>query len=157
MAVPTERYWLSWAGYGSRVKPRPNPVQWVWYAAGGGLPKRLSPWVLHDTTSRTWVLRHLARTLMQLAPFVVVLLVLIPGPFWIRGVGVGGGVVMGLIFSFAYMPETIEHRLKKAGYPVGTGAGVQRQAAAAREEATEARRKATRERLAERADRRRRR
>ena len=33
----------------------------------------------------------------------------------------GGGVAMGLIYSLGYMVETTEHRLVKAGYPVGTG------------------------------------
>ena len=50
---------------------RPNPAQWVWYALGGGLPRRLAPWVLADVTRRTWVARHLVRALVQLAPVVV--------------------------------------------------------------------------------------
>ena len=40
---------------------RPNVAQWLWYAYGGRLPRRLSPWVLADLTRRTWILRHLAR------------------------------------------------------------------------------------------------
>jgi hypothetical protein len=32
-----------------------------------------------------------------------------------------GGVIMGLIFALGYLVETTEHRLVKAGYPVGTG------------------------------------
>jgi hypothetical protein len=32
-----------------------------------------------------------------------------------------GGAIMGLIFSVAYVHETAEHRLVKAGYPLGTG------------------------------------
>ena len=40
---------------------RPDPLRWLWYAYGGGLPARFAPWVLHDTTCRTWWLRHLVR------------------------------------------------------------------------------------------------
>lgn len=42
-----------------------------------------------------------------------------PGPFWIRAVAALGGVLMGLIYSLGYIVETTEHRLVKAGYPVG--------------------------------------
>ena len=30
--------------------------------------------------------------------------------------------MLGLLFSLAYMTETIEHRVAKAGYPAGTAA-----------------------------------
>ena len=46
---------------------RPNPLQWLWYAYGGGLPERHASWVLHDTTTRTWWLRHLLRAVVQIA------------------------------------------------------------------------------------------
>jgi hypothetical protein len=100
---------------------RPNPAQWLWYSLGGSLPARLSPWVLHDTTCRTWWLRQVIRSLLVVAPLVFVLLVFVPGPFWIRAMSSLGGIIMGLIFSLGYMVETTEHRLVKAGYPVGTG------------------------------------
>jgi hypothetical protein len=103
---------------------RPNPLQWLWYAYGGGLPRALSPWVLDDVTRRTWVLRHLTRALVQLAPLVVVCLLLVPVPMVFRLSAVGGGVFMGLFFSAAYMTETTEHRVVKAGYPAGTSARV---------------------------------
>ncbi|MGL1751785.1 DUF5313 family protein, partial [Vibrio parahaemolyticus] len=48
------------------------------------MPARLSPWVLHDTTCRTWWLRQVIRSLLVVAPLVFVLLVFVPGPFWIR-------------------------------------------------------------------------
>ena len=34
----------------------------------------------------------------------------------------GGGLLIALIFSIAFMTETIEHRATKAGYPPGTAA-----------------------------------
>jgi hypothetical protein len=101
---------------------RPNPAQWLWYAFGGGLPRSLSPWVLEDTTRRTWVLRHLARALVQLTPVVVLCLLLPPVDFGIRLTAAGGGLVIGLLFSVAYMTETTEHRAVKAGWPPGTTA-----------------------------------
>ena len=102
-------------------KRRPNPLQWVWYALGGGLPRGLSPWVLADTTGRTWVLRHLARAVVQMLP-VVVLCLLVPVPLAYRVSAAAGGLLLGLLFSTAFMTETIEHRVSKAGYPPGTAA-----------------------------------
>jgi hypothetical protein len=33
-----------------------------------------------------------------------------------------GGVLVGLMYSMAFMVETTEHRVAKAGYPAGTAA-----------------------------------
>lgn len=99
---------------------RPNPAQWLWYAYGGGLPPSLSDWVLDDTTRRSWVWRHLARALVQLAPVLLLCLLVPPVPFDIRLTATLGGVVIGLLFSVAYMTETTEHRAVKAGWPPGT-------------------------------------
>ncbi|MGY1825878.1 MULTISPECIES: DUF5313 family protein [unclassified Blastococcus] len=101
---------------------RPGPLQWVWYAYGGGLPRELAPWVLADTTRRTWVWRHLARAVVQLLPLVVACLLLVPVPLAYRVSAAAGGLLLGLLFSLAYMVETIEHRVAKAGYPPGTAA-----------------------------------
>jgi hypothetical protein len=112
---------------------RPGPVRWLGYALGRSLPPRYRAWVLHDTTTDTWILRHFARALVQLAVPVILVLTVVPGPFWIRGMAALGGVVMGLIFSFAYITETTEHRLVKAGYPAGTAAQAQQRATTARQ------------------------
>src|SRR5918912_39480 len=85
---------------------RPLPHRWIWYALGGGLPERHRAWVLHDTTARTWWLRHVLRAAVQLAVPIALVLLLVPGPFWIRGMAALGGVLLGLIFSLAYMNET---------------------------------------------------
>ncbi|WP_222262559.1 DUF5313 family protein [Modestobacter marinus] len=103
---------------------RPNPVQWVWYAFGGGLPRSLSDWVLEDTTRRTWVWRHLARALVQMAPVVALCLLVPPLDLAVRLAAAGGGMLIGLLFSVAYMTETTEHRAVKAGWPPGTTAEV---------------------------------
>jgi hypothetical protein len=103
---------------------RPNPAQWVWYAWGGGLPRHLSPWVLADTTGRTWILRHLLRAVVQVAPLLAVCLLVPPVPLAYRWSAALGGLGIALIFSMAFMTETIEHRAAKAGYPPGTAARV---------------------------------
>ena len=105
-------------------RSRPTPLQWLWYALGGGLPRELSPWVLADTTRRTWVWRHMARALVQLSPLLVVCVLLVPVPLAYRLSAAAGGVILGLLFSLAYMTETTEHRVTKAGYPPGTAGRV---------------------------------
>jgi hypothetical protein len=97
-------------------------VQWVWYALGGGLPRELSPWVLADTTRRTWILRHLARAVVQMLPLVAICLFAVPVPLAYRISAAAGGLLLGLMFSVAFMTETTEHRVAKAGYPAGTAA-----------------------------------
>jgi hypothetical protein len=122
--VPVDRLWTA---YRRTVRMqqvrRPSPARWLWYAFGGGLPREYAPWVLADTTGHWWAARHLARALVQLLPVLVgVLLVPVPLPF--RLAAAGGGVFMGLLFSAAYMVETTEHRVVKAGYPSGTSGRV---------------------------------
>lgn len=118
---------------------RPGPVQWLWYAAGGRLPVELRGWVLHDLTCRTWPLRHLIRLLTQLVPVAVGLLVLLPGPLWVRLMAVIGGSVVGLLYSFVFLYEATEHRACKAGYPHGTAAHVRAERRATRSLAQAAR------------------
>jgi hypothetical protein len=107
------------AGADGEVR-RPDPLHWLWYALGGGLPRRFSRWVLHDTSTRTWALRHVLRSFVQLAVPIALVLVLVPGAFWIRGMAALGGILLALFFSLAYMTETTENRVKRAGYPPGS-------------------------------------
>ncbi len=97
-------------------------MQWVWYALGGGLPRDLSPWVLADTTGPTWIWRHVARAVVQMLPVLVLCIVAVPVPLAYRLSAAAGGLLLGLLFSMAFMTETIEHRVAKAGYPPGTAA-----------------------------------
>ncbi|MGY1830720.1 DUF5313 family protein [Geodermatophilus sp. SYSU D01180] len=101
---------------------RPTTLQWLRYAVGGGLPRELSPWVLSDTTRPGWVRRHVARSLVQLAPLVVICLVAVPVGMGYRLTAAAGGLMVGLMYSLAFMVETTEHRVAKAGYPSGTAA-----------------------------------
>lgn len=100
---------------------RPSVGQWLRYAFGAGLPSELDEWVLRDTTGSTWVWRHLARSLVQIAPVLALVIVLLPGAEWIRLVGVIAGSAMAFVFSLAYIVESNDRRLAKAGYPQGLG------------------------------------
>ena len=127
---------------GERERERPGVLRWLWYALGGGLPARHAGWVLHDTTTASWALRHVLRAAVQMSLPVALVLLLVPGPFWIRGMTALGGLLLGLIFSLAYMTETTENRVKKAGYPAGTAQAVRDRAAIGRDAAETDRRRA---------------
>lgn len=86
---------------------------------GGGLPGRHREWLLHDLTTRTWWLRQLVRSIVQVLPVAVLVLILVPGELWVRVLAVVGGVSVGLIYAVAYLYEATEHRAMKAGYPRG--------------------------------------
>jgi len=111
---------------------RPAPHRWVWYALGGRLPARNRTWVLHDTTTGTWWLRHIARILVQLAVPIALVLALMPAGWGVRAAAAGGGLALGLFYSLAYMPETTENRVVKAGYPAGTATAHRERAALGR-------------------------
>ena len=128
------------AGPGSRQ--RPGVLRWIWYALGGGLPERHSTWVLYDTTTGSWGVRHVIRAVVQMAVPIALVLLLVPGPFWIRGMAAMGGLLLGLMFSVAYMTETTENRVKKAGYPAGTAQAVRDRASVAQDAERTARRQA---------------
>jgi hypothetical protein len=117
-------------------------MRWIWYAMGGGLPARYAPWVLHDTSTRTWAVRHVLRSLVQLAVPIALVLILVPGPFWIRGMAALGGIFLGLFFSLGYMTETLENRVKRAGYPAGSAQAARDRAAREREAGESERRRA---------------
>ncbi|HEX8767665.1 MAG TPA: DUF5313 family protein [Jatrophihabitans sp.] len=120
---------------------RPSVWQWLRYSVGGRLPENLAEWVLHDTTCPSWALRQVVRSLLVISPLIVVLLVFVPGPFWIRALSALGGTLMSLIYSLGYLVETTEHRLVKAGYPAGTGAAVRERRAVDDRSAATARRR----------------
>jgi hypothetical protein len=101
---------------------RPAPHRWLWYALGGRLPRRNRGWVLFDTTTETWWARHVARTLVQMAIPIALVVTLLPAGWGLRLAAAGGGIFLGMIYSIAYMGEVTENRVVKAGYPVGTAA-----------------------------------
>jgi hypothetical protein len=121
---------------------RPGPLRWIAYAMGAGLPERHRTWVLYDTTTRTWVWRHVVRTFVQLAVPIALVLLLVPGAFWIRAVAALGGLILGMAFSLAYMTEAVENRVKKAGYAPGSAQAVRDLAGREREALDSERRRA---------------
>ena len=94
---------------------RPAPHRWLWYALGAGLPERNNRWVLHDTTTGTWWLRHISRSLVQVAIPIALVMIFMPAGWGLRAAAAGGGLFQALFYSLAYMPETTENRVVKAG------------------------------------------
>jgi hypothetical protein len=138
------------AGLAGEPVVRPAPHRWVWYAFGGRLPERHRGWVLHDTTTGTWWLRHIARTLVQLAVPIGLVVALLPAPLALRLAAAGGGIFLALIFSLAYMPETAENRVVKAGFPAGTAHELRERADLVRQQRESERKHAAAARRAER-------
>ena len=121
---------------------RPAPHRWLWYALGGGLPARHRGWVLFDTTTGTWGLRHVARMLVQLSVPIALVVIFLPAPLALRLAVAGGGIFLGLIYSQAYMPETTENRVVKAGYPAGTATRIRDRASDVRQQRESERKRA---------------
>jgi hypothetical protein len=113
---------------------RPAPHRWVAYAFGLRLPRRHRGWVLHDTTTSTWWLRHIARTLVQLAVPIALVVALLPAPWMLRLACAFGGIFLAMIYSLAYMDPATETRVVKAGYPAGTAHALREQASLGRQE-----------------------
>jgi hypothetical protein len=84
---------------------------------GGRLPDEYREWVLFDLTSRTWVLRHLARAFVQHSPWLLLLLLPIPGT--LKGSMVAVGVAVGVMFSLSFMEDASERRLIRHRFPAG--------------------------------------
>jgi hypothetical protein len=123
--VPGELVGRCGDGYASGVAViRPDPLHWVLYAFGAGLPRRNREWVLHDVTARTWFLRQVLRAVVQVAPIAVLLWVLLDPVLGfdtaISLTAVAMGVVIGLFYGTAFAWGSTEHRAVKAGYPEGT-------------------------------------
>ncbi|NIH80670.1 DUF5313 family protein [Amycolatopsis viridis] len=106
---------------------RPHPFLWLWYAIGGRLPDEHRTWVLHDVTTRSWLWRHAARASVLLLPLMLVWL-LLPGPLTLRLSLVLMAGLVGFFYSLVYAEESGENRLRKHGYPYGTGRQVRTQA-----------------------------
>ena len=127
----------------SEGRVRPGPLLWLRYAYGGRLPERYSSWVLHDVTTRTWILRHFVRSILQFLPFAVILLLVVPVDKTILVTGIAMGALIGLLYSSAFVDNVAESRAIKTGYPEGYATQVRRQR-------TEADRRASTERYEQR-------
>jgi hypothetical protein len=140
-----------------RVKrSRPGPLRWLWYAFGGGLPERYQDWVLHDTTSATWIVRHIVRSLLLLVIPVVAVLLFLPAATGLRvfTAFVAGGC--GMLFMLVHIIETTERRLIRAGFAPGTAEATRHQRSVDTQRSANAARRERNAARAERAARRRR-
>ena len=127
---------------GAGAVVRPAPHRWIGYAFGGRLPERHRAWVLHDTTTSTWWLRHIARTLVQLAVPIALVVVLLPAPWQLRLACALGGIFLAMIYSLAYMDPATETRVVKAGYPAGTAHALRERASLGRQQKESERKRA---------------
>jgi len=120
----------------------PNPLLWLWYAWGGKIPDRYREWVLHDVTTRHWILRHGMRSIARLLTLAVptlVIFMLVHAPLWIALIGIVLGMITGVYYSMSYVWENTDARLGRYGYPSGYAEEV-RQSANADERAERQRR-----------------
>jgi hypothetical protein len=100
------------------VTPKPpGPLRWLWYAFGGGLPARYRGWVLHDASCDTWMLRHFIRAFVQMSLVAVPVVILVPGPLWIRLAAILLGWMVGLQYAMYFVDGSVERRVRRAGYP----------------------------------------
>jgi hypothetical protein len=86
------------------------------------------------------MLRHAVRALVQLAIPIAFVLTLLPGPVSIRVFASVCGLLIGLFFALAYSTESIEHRVRRAGFRPGLAEAIRHRAAQEREAAASARR-----------------
>jgi uncharacterized protein DUF5313 len=108
---------------------RPNPARWLWYAAGGNLPERYRDWVLHDTTSASWLFRHLARVLVVLVVPTVLLVVLMPTGTYLRVLTAFTTDACAVLLMAILASDMTERRLHRMGYPWGAAAQLRAQRA----------------------------
>ncbi len=118
---------------------RPGVLQWLRYAWVGSIAPRHRTWVLHDATCRTWVLRHIARYLAIVGPFVVAAMVALPAPLSLRMTACSTAGLSMMVFYLAYTSESVDRRVEKAGYPSGLAAQLRQQRAVEAQRAVVAR------------------
>jgi hypothetical protein len=103
-----------------RPHARPTVLEWLRYAISGTAPERCRTWVLHDITCRTWALRHAARSLVLLAPFLIAVL-LLPLSLGMRLLILANAGLPGLLGCMLLILNATERRLARAGYPSEVG------------------------------------
>jgi hypothetical protein len=102
---------------GAPSKTRPNLFQWVGYACGRKLPDSMRDWVGEDLTGDWAGPRHIWRSLVPFLPIFGLMLLLVPGPLWLRGAMVLLMTILAVVFSAAYMKQNRVSRLVKHGLP----------------------------------------
>lgn len=105
--------------YPAAVK-RPNPALWLYYQYEGKLPETYRDWVLHDATCTTWLLRVVLRGLVQILPFVAILLGMLIhfGGALVPALGAGLlGVLVVVRTALTSSVESVDGRLAAYGFP----------------------------------------
>lgn len=110
---------------------RPGALRRLGYAAGVKLPARFNDWALHDATSKHWQVRYVLQRSVGILPLCAVWL-LLPGSIWLRLSLVLMAALVAYFYSCAYMEESVEHRLRRQGFPHNTGRRVRAAAAEAK-------------------------
>jgi hypothetical protein len=118
---------------------RPTPLQWLRYVYVGSVPARNREWVLHDATARTWVLRHVVRYLVLVAPVLAAVMIFLPAPVSLRAMSCAAAALPMLLFYMAYTSDAVNRRVEKAGYPDGLADDLRRQRATDAQRAVAAR------------------
>jgi hypothetical protein len=96
---------------------RPGLRKLLWYSIGGSLPARYNTWVLHDVTSRTWVLRRFARVFAAIVPIAAAFFLLLV-PKYGAPMAYAGICLIGTIFIAGLTTILIDtdRRAVRAGY-----------------------------------------
>jgi hypothetical protein len=75
--------------------------------------------VLHDATCDTWAWRHFVRAGVQIIVAAPVILLVVPGPLWVRLTALLLGALVGLQYALWFVDGSVERRVRAAGYPPG--------------------------------------
>ncbi|UZJ26461.1 DUF5313 domain-containing protein [Rhodococcus antarcticus] len=95
---------------------RPGPVRWIAYAYGRRLPASMVDWVRNDLVGPHAFVRHLLRSQVIYVP-VFVLLLLLPGPFWLAFLSFLLALLLSLTYAVIYMEQNRVRRLQAHGLP----------------------------------------
>lgn len=118
--TPEGLRWVTLAEFDAMRPRRPNPLWWLAYAFGTGLPDRHREWVLKDTTCSTWIVRQLIRSLIVLVIPVAAVVLFLPTYLELRVFTAVVAGSCGLMFMLVHIIETTERRVVRAGYLGGT-------------------------------------
>jgi hypothetical protein len=114
-----------------QARERPGLRLVLWYSIGGSLPARYNTWVLHDVTSRTWVLRHFARVFAVITPISVAFFAFLV-PTYGAAMAYTGVCLTGTLFIAGLTTVLIDtdRRAVRAGYPTDYAGRLRSQRAA---------------------------
>jgi hypothetical protein len=85
------------------------------------------------------VLRHFVRATVQIAVVAPAIVLLVPGPLWLRLCTLLLGALVGLQYALWFVDGSVERRVRRAGYPAGAAQAARDQRTAAQRAAAEAR------------------